>query len=735
MFKPKKFLACFLVLISLCSGAVFALDGNLAKNPDYSKEFVGQDKFEKFNRKMFGLNTKLNKYALRPMHIIWASVMPKYGIDRIQGVYDNSLYPRKVVSNIIQGKFKSAGKETVRFLANTTLGLGGMFDPAKRYFKLESTNADMEQALAKCKVKSGPYIVCPIITATNPRALAGKILDLALDPSTYLGMPIISLIKLGFTFNKASYWQPLMTLLEADYADPYEVARKFYGVTNYLKNNNIAEKEVSGIVVDDILQDGADFDFLQNSLYKYGNSYNCLGKVLSDMTVYDEIKFQSSPDLTVNDDDIIAAKIELTPNTDCEKTEEKPPVPEIHPNIVLENFNPQNPVIDAMRTAFFDLPGVDDSMWSELSLWNRSFGRRLKTTSINLVPQRADYKFRYLMQKKENAPVVIIYPSIGEGYMSHHSAVLGKLFYDEGYSVIILGSHFQWEFVKSMPEGTIPGIPGRDVELVQMATGKIVNYLEDKYKTKFGDKVVIGTSFGAMMTLFLADREEKNKVVGVSKYIAVNPPIELFYAMNQFDKNTEEWKQSPDSLKNKAALVAEKVLNILNLEDVKREQKENLPFDEQEAKLITGFVMHQKLSDLIFTIENGSQFSNNEELYNKIHDMNYSDYVKKYLASEEYKDIDEFNNITSLHSISDYLKNNNNYRIYHSVDDYLVNSEQLLKLKEYCGDKVTIMSNGSHLGFLYRQEFINSLKDEITFKEKGRDNIEDEKHGLVSLAE
>ena len=51
--------------------------------------------------------------------------------------------------------------------------------------------------------------------------------------------------------------------------------------------------------------------------------------------------------------------------------------------------------------------------------------------------------------------------------------------------------------------------------------------------------------------------------------------------------------------------------------------------------------------------------------------------------------------------------------IYHSLDDYLVNANQLALLKDYCRKNLVLLNNGSHLGFLYRKEFLNSLKSEI----------------------
>ena len=227
MFNLKKILTITFLILGLSnftSAQTFAQEE--INYPDYATFFVGEDKYEKFNRKIFNFNMKMNKYALRPLHIIWASIMPKYGMDRIQGVYENILYPKRLVSTLIQKDFKGAKNETLRFLTNTTLGLGGMFDPARRYFDLNSTDADMEQALAKCNVKSGPYLVCPILSASTPRALAGKALDAALDPSSYVGLPFMSFVKAGLTLNNSYSMQPITYLIEETYADPYDIIKK-----------------------------------------------------------------------------------------------------------------------------------------------------------------------------------------------------------------------------------------------------------------------------------------------------------------------------------------------------------------------------------------------------------------------------------------------------------------------------------------------------------------------------
>lgn len=654
------------------------------KYPDYSYEFLGDDKWEKFNRRMFNFNLKLNKYAIRPIHILWSSIMPEYGMDRLHGITNNIEYPIRLVSSLLQKDFQTSKNETIRFITNSVLGLGGMYDPAKHLFHIEQSKENMEQALEKCKVKSGQYFVMPVLSFTNMRGLFGRVLDMALNPSTYVATPVLAIVKAGLTVNRTSYMQPLIKMVESNYADPYEIAKKAYGIDSFIKSQNMDRVDVtSSLNVP-----------LKTDAIPEKTATKNIPSTKVDMEVFSEL---ITPDLLYG-----GANIDEKLNT-AENFE-------LGADIELQGFNPQNPVVDSMRTALFALPGVDESIWNELSIWNRSFSRRIKTDSVNLAQGRQDYQFRYILQKdKINSPLVIIYPSIGEGIMSSHSVKLGKLFYDAGYSVVIQGSHFQWEFLNSMPEGYRPGLPAKDADALLTVTTKIINQLSKKYGCEFKEKVFIGTSFGALTSLFVAAKEYQNNTLGETKYISICPPVNLIYAMKQVDKNSEEWNNSPEEFKQKVASTAAKVVKLYQTKDDINVEINNLPFTEEEGKLITGFIMHQKLSDLVYTIEN-----RNPEVYNDINNMGYQDYAKKYLLDGANCDDIAFE--TSLNAISNYLEHGNNYKIYHSLNDYLTNPSQLKRLKQSTGSKTVLLDNGAHLGFLYRKEFIDDLKNTIANK-------------------
>lgn len=704
MFR-KKIVIAFVLLLSLVyqNVVVFAQIPNPQeyKFPDYSFEFVGNDKWENFNRKVFKFNLILNKFAIRPVHVLWSSIMPKYGMDRIKSATENIEYPIRLVSCLIQRDFKSCKTETIRFFTNTIIGIGGLYDPAKSLFNIEPAVENMEQALASCKIKSGSYLVLPVINSTTWRGVLGKILDMALNPSSYIATPAMAIVKFGLLVNRTSFLQPLISMVESNFVDPYSIAKLVYGLENYIRCRNLEriKLELTKTPIELVKKDNdtliakvpavevkkAPVPYKEDKLVQTKVSSEIVSDLLKGGTNIDEVlKDFSTEDFKLNAD--------------------------IH----LAGYNPQNPVVDSMRTSLFDLPEVDESIWNELSLWNRSFSKKIRTSSINFTDGKDDYQFRYILQKKKNSPVAIVYPSIGEGIKSFHSVLLAKLFYDKGYSVIIQGSHFQWGFVNSMPDSYRPGLPKEDAEILASLTLKILNKLQDKYECEFTDKVFIGTSFGALTSLFLGANEYQHNTLGNIKIISICPPVELIYAMKQVDKNTEDWHNFSNDLKQKVAMTSAKVLKLFEMKDDIDSGIEinSLPFSEEEGKLITGFVMHQKLSDLIFAIEKASK-SSKSDIYDLINRMNYEDYAERYMLSNNDKNADDLSFETSLHSISGYLENSDNYKIYHSLTDYLTNKNQLKQLKQYSDKKLVLIDNGAHLGFLYRHEFIEDLKISI----------------------
>ena len=640
------------------------------KYPSICEYFISSDIHEEINRKIFNFNLKMNKLFAKNIHIFWASVVPKFAIDSLNLAYENIQYPKKVISCLLQRDIEGIKHETKRFFINTTLGVAGLIDVADKIFKLEMFSEDMEQALAKCKVKCGKYLVLPFISSTTTRDIFGRLFDFALNPTTYIATPITAAIKAGLLINRTSYIQPLIKMVEANFVDPYDIARKFFGVEKYIKLSNYDRSKVISAIKDDY----DEIELVDNT--KKEENLQVKGKLKNENLIVNEFVDK-----------------------------------ELAADIILTDFQPQNPILDSMRTALFDIKDKRN-FWSEISFWNRDFSKKIKNDKIEISKDRDKYSFKYILQKNKKSPLVIIFPSIGEGINNSHSVTLSEFCYNEGYSVIIIGSHFQWEFYKSVKKDYRPGVIKEDVKFINLAINNIINHLSKKYDRIFLERTAIGTSLGAYAVLFLANEQYETGAKNIDKFIAICPPNNLFYAISKIDKIIESWKTYPNDFKEKLAITTAKVIKAFSKKEELTKNFTTLPFSNYEAKLISAFVFHQKLSDLIYAIETDeNQKVNKKELYETIYQTNYEKYIEKYLLVNYTKE--ELNDINNLSSISNYLINEDNYKIYHSLDDYLISKVQLKELKSYCDDKLILFNNGAHLGFLYRDEFKNSLKKEI----------------------
>ena len=674
------FLICF-------TGYNLAACAQEYKYPDFAYEFLGPDKHENYNRKMFNFDLGFNKYFLRPVHIMWATILPQYVMDRIFGISNNLEYPIRLVSSLVQKDYHNAGNETKRFFINTTVGLAGMYDPAKRFMKIERSRDNMDKALARRNMKPGTYFVAPVIVFTTTRGLLGRLLDMALNPSSYIGTPVLAAIKAGIAINRTSYWQTIINMVESSFADPYEITKKAFGIDGYIKQNNFDRVEVlSQLQAEDTTDTDSNVKPVSN---------NALQQELTVSAKIVKGKNKKKSLRVYTETEILESKLGLDKVS-------------ITPNIHLANYAPQSPVVDSMRTSLFSFPDVNKSMWNELSPWNRCFANRIKSDSVNLAEGRENYTFRYILQKNKNAPLAILYPSTGDGVKASHPVMFAKMFYDAGYSVVIHGNPFQWEYVKSMPADYRPGLPSQDVNMMRESTAKIIAKLEKKYNRKFEHKVIMGTSLAALDVLFMASQESEDNKLGDAQFIAICPPVDLLYSVNVVDQYSREWVNFGDDLKQKVAYASAKAVKMYQSKDDIKFEVNHLPFDEDEAKLFTGFVMHQRLSDVIFAIENAPT-NKKSDIYQKIYNMGYDDYITEYIMPERRVFDEEMSHGFGLVAIADYLEKSNNYKIYHTVNDYLITRTQLKQLKQMAGNHLTILDNGAHMGFLYRPEFQEDL--------------------------
>lgn len=199
-----------------------------ARDSDVSEDEY--DPWEPFNEKMFEFNLRLDRYIMKPVAKAYNFITPDELQIMISNGFDNISFPPRFVNSLLQGKFKGATREIGRFLINSTLGVGGLFDPAKDVFGIVKSREDFGQTLGFYGVGPGPFLVVPLMPPMTVRDGIGKFVDGAMDPLSYylplfwdrLGM------KIGDTINERSLNLDLFQGFQESVIDLYSAVRHGY---------------------------------------------------------------------------------------------------------------------------------------------------------------------------------------------------------------------------------------------------------------------------------------------------------------------------------------------------------------------------------------------------------------------------------------------------------------------------------------------------------------------------
>ncbi|RKF12880.1 VacJ family lipoprotein [Roseovarius spongiae] len=190
------------------------------------------DPYEAENRRMHAFNRSLDRTLIRSAGKGYSSAVPD-DIEMVIGNFaDNMSLPVAIVNNILQGNGKSASEDFYRFLVNSTIGLGGLFDTATELEMPAPSGADFGQTLYVWGVHEGPYIELPLLGPSTTRDAVGRTVDLFANPLKYALESPESYIPTAASASKAlttrgRYSETIDSVLY-DSADSYAASRSLY---------------------------------------------------------------------------------------------------------------------------------------------------------------------------------------------------------------------------------------------------------------------------------------------------------------------------------------------------------------------------------------------------------------------------------------------------------------------------------------------------------------------------
>ena len=130
-------------------------------------EAVSYDPWEPMNRRIHAFNNAIDRAVARPIARAYVAVLPEPVRLGVTNFFDNLGSPLTMVNQVLQGRPRDAVQTLGRFVINSTLGIGGVFDPASD-LKMKRRSEDFGQTLGIWGWRSSRYVELPFF---GPRTL------------------------------------------------------------------------------------------------------------------------------------------------------------------------------------------------------------------------------------------------------------------------------------------------------------------------------------------------------------------------------------------------------------------------------------------------------------------------------------------------------------------------------------------------------------------------------------
>ncbi len=202
-------------------------------DPEAVAEFEQtNDPLEPLNRGMYVVNDGLDTLLIRPAAEAYRIFIPPEIRTSVRNMLGNLRSPVILLNDVLQGETQRAGTTLGRFLLNTTLGVGGIFDVATGY-GLPGHGEDFGQTLAVWGAEEGPYLFLPVLGPSNPRDLIGTGVDAVSNPFTWISgdawLDTVTAVRIGLQAldTREGLIEPLDALRQGS-LDPYAALRSAY---------------------------------------------------------------------------------------------------------------------------------------------------------------------------------------------------------------------------------------------------------------------------------------------------------------------------------------------------------------------------------------------------------------------------------------------------------------------------------------------------------------------------
>ena len=183
------------------------------------------DPHESLNRKFYAFNDTIDKNVLEPVAKKYVQVTPDPVRESVTNFVDNVTYLNTIANQLLQGKFERALRDSGRFVINSTIGVGGLFDPATS-MGLAQHNEDLGQTFGVWGATEGAYLTLPLFGPSSYRDLPSPAMAILLNPFTYMTAVVTIPVGVLATVNTRANLLDASRIRDQAALDPYTFVRE-----------------------------------------------------------------------------------------------------------------------------------------------------------------------------------------------------------------------------------------------------------------------------------------------------------------------------------------------------------------------------------------------------------------------------------------------------------------------------------------------------------------------------
>jgi hypothetical protein len=326
-----------------------------------------------------------------------------------------------------------------------------------------------------------------------------------------------------------------------------------------------------------------------------------------------------------------------------------------------------------------------------------------------------------LYRQSRPAPLIFILSGIGANPFFGIATYVARVFYEQGFHVVILPSPMSWNFALSASRSGAPGYAPADARDLYEMMQKSLPLLKDQHDVRITKIDFVGLSLGALEGAYLSVLDSAERKIGIEKYLLVDPPLDLSYALKKID----EWGdlQVKFGAEKSQGIISKGIGIVESFSDAKKDDpavfekfaKQFSGFTTQELQLLIAAELQTLLPELVYVTQSLHDqkilTAAKDKLRKRLRqagDLTFMDYSEKIALplwrvqfSEPDADAENFTKKGGFGAIVDRLRGNSKVQIVHNADDPLTDKKSIEELKEALGDQVTVYPYGGHLGNIW----------------------------------